>query len=128
MSPRGRAAAPGERTLFLHSGLAAPGERAEWLAALGPRPATVGGRLWRGEGREGVLVPEAGVGTVSGVCVEVDPGRLAVIELLAQGPHQERLEIEVRVGLRLVRALTWGIPTASRAYHLGYRPSPRPTR
>lgn len=115
-------------TVFLHGALAATEERAEWLAALEPRPAAVAGRLWRGGGREGVLVPEGGVGVVGGVCVEVDAGRVAVLELLAQGPHQERMEVEARVGLRLVRALTWGIPSASRAFHLGYRPSPRPSR
>lgn len=114
--------------VFLHGGLAAADDRAEWLVALEPRPATVAGRLWRGGGREGTLVPESGEGVVSGVCVEVDAGRLAVLELLAEGPHQVRIEVEARVGLRLVRAVTWGVPTASRAFHLGYRPYPRPPR
>ena len=109
-------------TVFLYGeGLAESGPPG-WVAGLPARPAWVRGVLWRGARPQHRMVPGEGAGTVDGTVIEVDPARLAVLDLVLAGPGVERRPVRASVGLRPVRAEAWVLPDTRVAEREGYRP------
>jgi gamma-glutamylcyclotransferase (GGCT)/AIG2-like uncharacterized protein YtfP len=96
-------------TLFVY-GTSLPGHPDHrWIVGLPLTPATVRGALWRGPRNRPALVPAADGRPIRGALVDVDDGRLAVMDLVegaGEGPLQ-RERVTAAANLRAVPAEAW---------------------
>jgi gamma-glutamylcyclotransferase (GGCT)/AIG2-like uncharacterized protein YtfP len=108
--------------LFVYGTLLEGQANAGLLAGVPRRIATIEGRLWMAPAGYPALVVEAGAGPIAGELVEVDAGRLAVLDVLEGVPRglYTRAKHDVRTRGATVSAFVYAI-TEREARARGYR-------
>ncbi|MDP2313317.1 MAG: gamma-glutamylcyclotransferase family protein [Pseudomonadota bacterium] len=103
-------------TVFLY-GTSLPGQPDHrWVLGLPTSAATVRGALWRGPRNRPMLVPDGAGKPIRGVLVEVEPDRLAVMDLVETAGDGPLVRVTVRAShnMRSVPAEAWVFPMGAR--------------
>lgn len=108
--------------VFVYGRYSEGGEEHSWVRGLPARPATVRGRLWTTRRRRLGLVPELDGERLPGLVFEVDPARLAVLDLLEHAEGVRRIPVTASVALSPLRVDAWVLPDAATAQREGWRP------
>ncbi|MFN7133556.1 MAG: gamma-glutamylcyclotransferase [Myxococcales bacterium] len=104
--------------LFVY-GTSLPGQPDHrWIAGLPLAPATVRGSLWRGPRNRPALLAEDGGRPIRGALLEIEDGRLAVLDLVetaGEGVLVRRM-VRASTNLRPVHAHAWVIDKPPRGW------------
>ena len=108
--------------VFLY-GTSLPGQPDhQWVADLPSAPAIVHGVLWRSRRSRPALAPDPDGLPIRGLLVDIDPGRLTVMDMLETAGNEaiHRAPVRAAANLRSVEAQAWVLAT-DHPERLGFR-------